>query len=227
MIGRVTAFACIVVATTRGVHAEPVGNAPQVTQAATTGTSTAPPSEAPSTSEAKRWHAGVALGVYVPRGDLDAGVLVGALGAFALDERGTWHVHLGADWVRTGRYRESLLSPEPFPRSRAELDERTDLVTIAAGGSVRLAAIGDIEVRARLSAGVQLAHARFEAYGMSHVESGTGPAGMIDVSAGGPAGALRWQAIIGWREARRDLGGADAHGDEVTSGALVAAGAHW
>lgn len=223
MIGRLTTIACFAVATTRGVHADASGNAPALPQ----GTSTAPAAEAPASGPPKRWHAGVAVGVYVPRGDLDPGALIGAYGAFAVDESGMLRVHVGADWVRTGRYGASLLYPGPFPRSRAELDEQTDLVTFAAGGSVRLVVVGNIEVRARLSAGLQVARARFEVYGMSQVESGIGPAGMIDVSAAGRAGAIGWQAILGWRESRRDLGSAATYGEAVTSGAVVAIGAHW
>lgn len=226
MIGRLTTLACLAVVAPRAAYADAADNsAPAATQATAAGTGNA--ASAAITGPLERWHAGVALGVYVPRADLDAGVLVGAFGAFAVDERGVWRVHLGADWVRSGRDGPSLLSPGPFPRSRAELDERTDLLTIAAGASARLATVGDIEVRLRMSAGLQVARARFEAYAMSQVESGIGPAGMIDVSAAGRAGALGWQAIVGWREARRDLGGAAAYGDEVTSGAVVAVGACW
>ena len=75
--------------------------------------------------------------------------------------------------------------------------------------------------------GVQFTRSRFEAYAMSQVDSSVGPAGTLEISIGGRSGPAGWRALIGWREARRSLGNAQAYADEVTSGALVAARAEW
>ncbi len=179
-------------------------------------------------TRSRRWHAGVEVGVEVPRSELDPGVLVGAVGTYALDDSGTWLARASVDWVRTGRGSSALLSPSPFPRSRTDLDEQVDLVTFGAGGSVRLAELTpQIELRVGLSAGIQIARTEFDAYGMSEVERGIGPAAMVEVSVGNRAGPIHWQALVGWREARRDLGTASTYGAEVTSGAIVVVGAGW
>ncbi len=175
----------------------------------------------------KRWHAGLDVGVEVPRSDLDPGVLVGAIGTYALDHNGTWLARASVDWVETGRHSSALLTPTPFPRSRTELDEQTDLVTFGAGASVRLAKLTKIELRAGLSAGIQIARTRFDAYTTSQVERSIGPAAMVEVSVGSRLGPIQWRAVAGWREARRDLGTAGTYGNEVTSGAIVALGADW
>ncbi len=175
----------------------------------------------------KRWRAGVEVGLAVPRTQLDPGILVGAVGTFGLDADGTWLAHASVDWVHTGRQANALVSPSPFPRSRTDVDERTDLVTIAAGGSVRLAKLTAFEVRAGLSAGLLLARAQFDAYSMSQVERSIGPAATLEVSVGVRTGATSWRAVIAWREARRDLGTASAYGDEASSGLIVMVRADW
>lgn len=175
----------------------------------------------------RRAHVGVELGVQLPRAALDAGLLVGVVGTYALDQERRWAAHLRADWVRTGRRAQALLTPSPFPRSQAEVDDHTDLLTFVAGVSCRLATFDRMEVRAGAFVGAQASRGRFEAFSMDDTESGVGPAAMAEVSIGMPAGPAVLRAVVGWREARRTLDHSSSYAEETTSGATFSVRADW
>lgn len=176
---------------------------------------------------ARRVHAGLELGIDVPVADLSPGLLIGAIGELALDPSARWLVHVSADWVRTEHRSDTLLTPAPFPRSRAALDDRSDLVTLQVGGSARLVTHGALDLRAALSAGAQISRARFEAYAMTQVKRDLAPAATLELSVGLRTGPATLRGILGYRVARRNLDSAGSYGEETTSGAIVALRGDW
>lgn len=176
----------------------------------------------------KRIHVGAEVGAEIQRAELGAGLLVRARADVAItadDDRLRFELLL--DWVRTTSRDMTLVSPAAFPRSNADLLVQTQLVTLGAGASVRLATVSGVELRGALTAGPQLTRDRFDAYGMTQRVTDTGLAGTVEVYAAGRAPPVFWRASLGWREAVRDLGSAESYGEETTSGAVLAAGIAW
>ena len=177
-------------------------------------------------SESSRsWQLGARAGVAVPRADLDPGIVIGGVGRFVVEPRKMLTIDVAVDWSRLGHRGKSLLSPPAFPRSLGELDQQTDLVTIAAGASIRIAELGRMAVTAGAAAGVQLSRTKFHAYLMEDVRTRVAPAATVEVSVLGAAGPLHWRATVAWRESRGASG--DDYGEPVTSGLLVLAGVDW
>lgn len=191
------------------------------------GDSTATPADAHTreTTTSRSWQVGARAGVAVPRADLDPGILVGGVGRLVIDSRRMLTVDVGLDWTRLGHSGRTLLSPPSFPRSLGELDQQTDLVTIAAGASIRVAELGSVAVVAGAAVGVQLSRTRFHAYTMEAVRTRVAPAATVELSVLGAAGPLHWRATVAWRESRGAAG--DDYGEAVTSGLLALAGIDW
>ena len=128
------------------------------------------------------WQLGARAGVAVPRADLDPGIVIGGVGRFVIDSRRMLTVDAGLDWSRLGHRGRTMLSPPSFPRSLGELDQQTDLVTIAAGASIRVAELGAVTVTAGAAVGVQLSRTRFHAYLMEAVRTRVAPAATLELS---------------------------------------------
>lgn len=175
----------------------------------------------------RRWHVGALVGVEVPRADLDTGLFVGASGKIGIDREDRWQVVIDVDWLRANSRNATILSPPVFPRSANDLEQSVDVVTLGAGGSARAARFGNVVLRFQLAVGLQLGRAEFGAYGMSRAYSGAGPALTGGLEVLGKLGSVSWRAVVGWRESRIALDIPGELDGEVTSGALIGAGALW
>lgn len=180
---------------------------------------------APARADIRPWQLGARAGVEVPRGELDAGPVIGAVGHYTLDGARALSLQLAIDWTRLGRRAATLLSPPAFPRSLGELDQRSDLITIAAGAEIGVADVGTMTITVGAAAGLQLSRTRFEAYVMEEVRTRVAPAVTVEAALQGPAGPLHWRATVAWRESR--AAGRAAYGEDVSSGLLAMLGVDW
>lgn len=163
-------------------------------------------------------------GTLLPRGDLQLGPLAGVDLTLAPSARSPLLIVGGLDWTLLAQQDSTLVGPPSYPRSRADLIQHSQVVTLYAGAQLALLRVGATRIYGGAALGLSINRSVFTAYGTEHAENDVRPGLMVDLAARWTRGRLIGSIALSWREAVHDLGSSGEFGEDVMSGLLVTAG---
>jgi len=174
-------------------------------------------------STATKQQFGAHLGSFIPRTDLQPGILVGLDFDRAIGPEGL-RVKAGLDWVMLSNQDSAIVGPPAFPRARLDLIQESHVVSSYVGASYDFAVLGPADFYVGAIAGMSTSRSTFDAFGISVPENDVAALGGLILGARGLGGPVAWRFELGWREARHDLGDAGEFGEDALSGLSISAG---